>query len=175
MLFKEVGHYFAQIDATSSRTEITKLLAELLGKATPAEASIICNLSLGQLNPPYIGTQFNIAEKSMIKVITDVLDMSAHTVAERGKKLGDLGLVVEEGTWRPTDLLSVSEVHKQLEHLEQIGGTGSQDDKIKAMFNLKKSLDQVSAKYVVRIVLGKLRMGFSDMTIIDASIVDGSW
>src|ERR1700685_848575 len=107
MLFKDVGHYFAQIDATSSRTEITKLLAELLDKASSSEAAIICNLSLGQLNPPYIGTQFNIAEKSMLKVIADVLDSSVNTVAERAKKLGDLGLVIEEGNWRPTNTLTI--------------------------------------------------------------------
>jgi DNA ligase-1 len=168
MLFKDVSHYFAQIDAVSSRTEITKLLAELLDKASPSEAAIICNLSLGQLNPPYIGTQFNIAEKSMIKVITDVLDLSAHTVTEQSKKLGDLGLVIQQGSWRATDTLTVHEVNKKLHTLEQISGVGSQDDKIDALFNLIKALDQVSAKYVVRIVLGKLRMGFSDMTILDA-------
>lgn len=168
MLFKDVGQYFSQIDATSSRLEITKLLAELLGKATPTEAAIICNLSLGQLNPPYIGTQFNIAEKSMIKVITDVLDVSASTVTERAKKLGDLGLVVEEGNWRPTSSLTIHEVNKKLHEIEQISGAGSQDEKSEAMFSLIKALDHTSAKYVVRIVLGKLRMGFSDMTIIDA-------
>ena len=168
MLFKEVGHYFSQIDATSSRTEITKLLAALLHKASSSEAAIICNLSLGQLNPPYIGTQFNIAEKSMVKVITDVLDVAASTVTDRAKKLGDLGLVIEEGNWRATHSLTVHEVHKRLHEIEQISGTGSQEDKIGAMFDLIKALDQVSAKYVVRIVLGKLRMGFSDMTILDA-------
>ncbi|MFI5332784.1 MAG: ATP-dependent DNA ligase [Candidatus Babeliales bacterium] len=168
MLFKDVGHYFSQIDATSSRLEITKLLAELLGKATAAQAAIICNLSLGQLNPPYIGTQFNIAEKSMLKIITDVLDVSTSTVTERAKKLGDLGLVIEEGTWRPTNSLTIHEVNKKLHEIEQISGVGSQDDKIEAMFKLIKALDHTSAKYVVRIVLGKLRMGFSDMTIIDA-------
>ena len=68
MKFSEVSQAFAIIEPIQSRLEMTRMLAELLRQASAAEASIICNLSLGQLQPPYIGTQFNIAEKTIKKV-----------------------------------------------------------------------------------------------------------
>lgn len=168
MLFYDVAKAFSDIEATSSRLGMTKLLADLLQHATPSEASIICNISLGQLNPPHIGTQFNIAEKTMVKIIAQILERAETTVKDHAKKMGDLGLVIEEGSWRPKDKLTLKQVYVHLHTIEKIGGIGSQEEKSRAMIELLTSLDQLSAKYVVRIILGKLRLGFSDMTIIDA-------
>src|SRR5579872_1285949 len=114
MLFYDVAQSFVQIEATSSRLTMTHQLANLLRDATPSEASIICNISLGQLNPPYIGTQFNIAEKTMVKIIAELLDKSESTVHTHAKKLGDLGSVAEEGTWRTRQELTVHQVYKAL-------------------------------------------------------------
>ncbi len=168
MIFKDVALVFDQLEATPGRLDMTRLLADLLKKATPSEASIICTLSLGQLNPPYIGTQFAIAEKNMLKIVAHLLDESVDHIQREAKKLGDLGLVVQTGTWRTTQELTVHQVYKALHDIEQVSGTGSQEEKAKFMHELLKLLDPVSAKFVVRIVLGKLRLGFSDMTIIDA-------
>ncbi|MCX5922503.1 MAG: ATP-dependent DNA ligase [Candidatus Dependentiae bacterium] len=168
MHFNEVGKAFSVIEATSGRLEMTKLLADLLSKATSSEAAIICNISLGQLNAPHIGTQFNMAEKSVAKAIADLMDLSDATIMAHAKKLGDLGLVLDEGSWQSKDTLTVHHVYAALHAIEQHGGTGSQEDKIQQLRTLLSELDPVSAKYVVRIIIGKLRLGFSDMTIIDA-------
>ena len=34
--------------------------------------------------------------------------------------------------------------------------------------NFLKELDPSSSKYIIKIILGKLRLGFSDMTILDS-------
>ncbi|PKN03430.1 DNA ligase, partial [Candidatus Dependentiae bacterium HGW-Dependentiae-1] len=137
-------------------------------QATPTEASIICTLSVGQLNPPYIGTQFAIAEKNMLKIVAELLGESEKAVQHEVKKLGDVGLVVQTGSWHPKDELTVHAVYKSLHEIERVSGTGSQEERAKLLGDLLKNLDPISAKFVVRIVLGKLRLGFSDMTIIDA-------
>ena len=64
MKFSQVAIVFDEIEKISGRLEMTKLLADLLKKATSQEAKIISYLSLGKLKPPYIGTQFQVAEKS---------------------------------------------------------------------------------------------------------------
>lgn len=168
MNFKEVAQAFAALEATSSRLEMTKMLAQLFKKATPAEISIICNISLGQLNPPHIGTQFNVAEKNMAKAIAEFRGVTDVAIKADAKRLGDLGLVVQEGEWHSQGNLTVQQVYDALHDLEQMGGTGSQEEKINALRELFEEVDVVSAKYIVRIVLGKLRLGFSDMTIVDA-------
>lgn len=168
MLFRDVAQSFSDIETTSSRLGMTKLLADVLAHATPVEAAIICNISLGQLNPPHIGTQFNIADKTMINIIALMLGKTETTVKEHAKKLGDLGTVVQEGTWRAKENLTLKQVYDRLHIIENMSGAGSQEEKSVAMIELLTSLDRLSAKYVVRIVIGKLRLGFSDMTIIDA-------
>lgn len=168
MQFSEVSKAFSSIEATSGRTEMTKLLADLLKRSSASESAIICNISLGQLNAPHIGTQFNIAEKNMIKAIADLLDMPIAIITDQAKELGDLGLVIEKNSWDAHQALSITQVFQELVAIEQIQGTGSQEEKIILLSALLKKLDPISAKYVVRIVLGKLRLGFSDMTIIDA-------
>ena len=168
MKFKHVAKVFSQIQETSSRLEITELLADLLKKATPSEASILANLSLGQLNPPYIGTQFNIAAKTMIKVLAKLLGKDEADIKKEAQKLGDLGLVAAEGNWLTSKELRVQQVYDRLHEIEKLSGVGSTEDKINALENLLSELDAESAKFVVRIVLGKLRLGFSDMTLVDA-------
>jgi len=168
MKFSIVADYFQKIENESSRTGMTKLLAELFSHARSKEIEIITNLALGQLHPPYKALQFNMADKNVIKAIAHVLDMSEETVSRHAKTKGDLGLVVNEGNWHPKQELTVSEVFEQLNGLQQISGTGSQDEKIQALAQLLHSVSPVAAKYIVRIIVGKLRLGFSDMTVIDA-------
>ena len=64
MDFRRVAEAFEKIGCVSSRIEITKLLAQLLHDASPEEAEIIGNISLGVVRPSYQGgTHFNMAEK----------------------------------------------------------------------------------------------------------------
>ncbi len=168
MKFKQVAKTFSQIEDTSSRLEITELLADLLKKVTPQEASIISNLSLGQLNPPYIGTQFNIASKTMIKILAKLLNKDEKEIKTQAQKLGDLGLVAAQGDWQAAEDLTLKQVNDRLHEIEKVSGVGSTEEKINQLENLLSGLTPESAKFVVRIVLGKLRLGFSDMTLVDA-------
>ena len=63
---------------------------------------------------------------------------------------------------------SVGEVYEKLVAVAHHGGTGSQEKKVTGLAELLLSLDQLSAKFVARIVMGHLRLGFSDKTILDA-------
>jgi len=168
--FSVVSQVFNEIEQENSRLKITKLLSDLFAKATPHEASIIAYLSLGDLNPVYVGTKFNFAEKSMFKVVASLLDISVQTVAGKRKSLGDIGLVIEQSEWESDGetTFSVAQVNQELQRFLEIAGTGSQEVKEKKLLELLLRLDKLSAKYVVRAVLGKLRLGFSDMTLLDA-------
>ena len=168
MKFKQVAKTFSLIEGTSARLEITELLADLLKKVTPQEASIISNLSLGQLNPPYIGTQFNIASKTMIKILAKLLKKDEKEIKTQAQKLGDLGLVAGQGDWQVSEDLTVHQVYDRLHEIEKVSGIGSTEEKINQLEKLLSDLTPEGAKFVVRIVLGKLRLGFSDMTLVDA-------
>lgn len=168
MKFDVIADYFEKIEQESARLVITRYLAELLLKANAQEAQIICNLSMGLLHPPYIGTQFQVAQKSMIPVVATLLNKDESDIVKAAKEAGDLGILVSHGSWIASKDLSVVNVYNHLSALEKIAGVGSQEKKGEAIAALCQALDPVSAKYVIRIIMGTLRLGFSDMTIIDA-------
>lgn len=170
MKFSEVADIFNQVEQVSSRTTITKLLAQLFEQASPGEAKTIAYLSLGSLNPVYVGTKFNFAEKSMHKVVASLLELSVDTIKRKAKTYGDIGTILEREEWEPKadQKLTVSQVDTELRTFLEVAGTGSQEAKEKKLHKLLSSLDMLSAKYVIRVILGKLRLGFSDMTLLDA-------
>lgn len=168
MKFIEVAHSFNEIEPIAARLEITRLLANLFKKASPQEAEIIASLSLGQLHPPHIGTQFNIAEKNLLKAVAQFLHESEDSIKKEMKHLGDIGLVLGAHEWQHSAQLSITDVYNALCTLEAMSGTGSQEEKINFLVKLFEQLDPLSAKFIARIIIGQLRLGFSDMTIIDA-------
>jgi DNA ligase-1 len=174
MKFKKLAEYLEKLEKTSSRIEMTKLLAGLYKKASKDEVSEMTNLLLGQLAPSYEGIVFNIAERMMVQVIAEAYGVEADEAKKKYKSSGDLGdaafslAETKKQKNKKTKKLSVKDVYSQLVKIAEDEGEGSQDRKVKEMAKLLSNLDPLSAKYVARIPVGKLRLGFSDKTIIDA-------
>ena len=169
MTFKKLAIYFSQLEATASRNQITEILAELFKKAAEGEIDKICYLSLGRLAPLYAGIEFNLAEKMMMRAIAQAYQQSEEKVRKEYKKIGDLGEVAKNFDQRAKSKpLSINQVYERLYQIALEGGEGSVERKIKNLAQLLNDLDGESVKYIVRIPLGKLRMGFSDLTILDA-------
>lgn len=172
MRFSNFSQYLSQLEGTASRNQMTEVLAELFSRAEPKELSEICYLSLSRLAPLYEVLEFNLADKMMVRVLAKAYGNSEENVKALAKKLGDLGDAAEELKVKSSKLkvknLGVQEVYKELKKIALESGTGSQEKKIEGMAELLRSVDPISAKYITRIPLGKLRLGFSDMTILDA-------
>lgn len=167
MKFSIVAQMFEKIEQESSRTEITKLLANLLQQASPEEAQLLSYLSLGSLFPPYKTLQFNIAKKGMIEILAKLASQTSDNIKVLFKDLGDLGSVVFHILQGEDQGLDIQQVYDALVACAHISGTGSTESKQQALISLLQQVDALSAKYIVRIVTGTLRLGFSDMTLID--------
>jgi len=168
MNFSKLAQLFDELEGISSRLHMTEKLSTLFSETNDEEARAVAYLVMGELNPQYVGTKFNLAEKSVIKVVANLLGKTDYEVLVELKKAGDLGTIVAEYDLKPGTHLSIMDVYDHLKKLEDLAGTGSQDTKQTAMLHLLQKVDRVSAKYIIRIVLGTLRLGFSEMTIIDA-------
>jgi len=191
MTIATFSEYLNTLESTSSRLEITATLSSLLKELQTDEIRPACYLLQGQLLPQYSGLEFQIAVKTIMKVLARLLPEIPNeagtlfgevdlTKAEKEvektyKVIGDLGKVasniVEQRTGQgkgATGKLSVSEVYAQLLEIAQDSGAQSQQRKQDKVVALFEQLDALSAKFVVRILLGRLRLGFSDMTIMDA-------
>lgn len=178
MLFSRLVEYFGKIEATRARNEKTEILAEIFAEAEPDEIDKLVYLALGGLRPAFDRLEFNLAEKKILKAIQLVVGGTQYSVSEEYQKIGDLGELVsqiigqldnsESQRVREAGTRSVGEVYEELERIAWESGAGSQERKVSALSRLIKSVDSQSAKYIVRIVAGKLRLGFSDKTVIDA-------
>lgn len=168
MNFKTVAEVFEKLDGTNGRLEMTELFSDLLKKASVQEIGPLCYLALGTLNPPHIGTQFNFAQKNMMKVLAQKVGHDEPDIKEKVNEHGDLGSIIKLYEWGNGSDLSLMQVYDALVEIEHISGTGSQDIKSLKLQELLSELDALSAKYVIRIVLGTVRLGFSDMTMVDA-------
>jgi len=169
MLFQQLASFFSQLEKTASRNQMTEILADLFAISPSDEIDKVCYLSLGQLAPKYEGVEFNMAEKLVIKSIARVLKMETKQIAQKFKKIGDLGDIFY--SLRPKSKgskLTVSDVYQKLLIIAQESGEGSVERKIRLTMELLNSLDSLSVKYIVRMPVNKLRLGFSDMTILDA-------
>jgi len=169
MEFKNLAIYLSQLEATASRNRITEILSGLLKEASFKEIDKICYLCLGQLAPLYAGVEFNLAEKLMVRVIARAFSLSEEKVKQEYKKVGDLGEVGGKFKTKSHETkLTISDVFQKLYEIANEEGKGSVERKINKMATLLNELDGLSCKYVIRIPLGKLRLGFSELTILDA-------
>ena len=88
------------------------------------------------------------------------------------KKIGDVGQTVEffkkqYSTLEEEDL-ALMKVFEQLQLIATQNGEGSQERKSNILAQLIRQLDPLSCRYLARIPIGALRIGFSDMTVLDA-------
>lgn len=169
MKFRELASYLEKLEKTSSRNEITQILAEVFKKADKEGIDKVVYLLSGQLAPSYRGVVLNIAERMMLRIISRAYGTGPAEVKVAYKEKGDLGMVSEQlnkgdAKTAPT----VLEVYERLWNVAMDVGQGSQERKIGKMARLLSELDPLSTRYVARIPVGRMRLGFSDMTILDA-------
>ncbi|MCE4617516.1 MAG: ATP-dependent DNA ligase, partial [Desulfurococcales archaeon] len=141
-------------------------------------------LMQGKLGPDWKDIpKFGISEKFLIKAISNAYGVSERKVVDQYKRLGDLGRVAEElaknkpktGTgvlaWFSAgtlEVLTVSKVYNTLYRIAVLQGEGSRDMKIRLLSGLLREAKPLEARYIVRIVEGRLRLGVGDATILDA-------
>ncbi len=172
MKFSELAIYFLKIEEVSSRLTITSLLAELFEKLTPEELEKTVYLLQGRVVPVYEKIEFGMAEKTVIKAIISALNVERGYFEKENRKNGDLGKTVEFFkkqyiSFEEKDL-TILEAYDQLYKAATASGDKSQDYKIQTLSLLIRQLDALSARYLVRIPQAIMRLGFSDMTVLDA-------
>lgn len=173
MTFEKLANYFEEIRSTASRNSMTEILARVLKDSDSDEIDMVVYLMLGVLAPSYRQIVFQIANQMMIRAIAQAFDESIDTVHVLYKRHGDLGDVAEilatnHKSGHKKSKVSVTEIYEEFVRVAQAQGEGSQEQKVLLFSEILKKLGPISAKYAVRIPLGKMRLGFSDLTILDA-------
>ena len=178
MLYREIAETYEKIEGTTKRLEMTDYLVELLKKTPRDIIDKVVYLTQGKLYPDFVGVELGLAEKLAVKAVAIASGVSEKNVVELLHKYGDLGTVSEEllkkkrqkslFSFNTDEKLSVEKVYKNFVKIAKTEGSGSQDKKIKLLVELFNVATPREARYIARTVVGKLRLGIADMTILDA-------
>ena len=180
MLFSELVEFYEKIEATTGRIEMTNLLVDLLRRTPPEIIDKVVYLTIGEIYPPFIGLELGVADKLALRAVKLASGMSEKEINQAYSKLGDVGLVGEKMLAKRTqatlfmEQLAVEDVYSALEKIAKASGEGAMEMKVQILSGLLASSQPKEAKYILRIVTGKMRLGVADMTVLDAlSIVFG--
>ncbi len=167
MIFEKFAEYLERLEKISSRLEITDELAKLIKELRTEESSIAIYLLLGKLGAEYENQEFGMAARMVIRAVAEVSGESIADVEREYKRTGDVGSLVMKNKSK-SGVLNINEVYQRLLKIAQEGGEGSQEKKVSDLANLIKGMSGLEQKFVLRMVMGKLRLGFSSKTIFDA-------
>lgn len=170
---KLVGIY-ERIEATTKRLEMTDLLVELFRSVPPETMDKAVYLTQGRVYPDYVGIELGLAEKLVLKALGFTTGIPEGRLETLWHELGDMGLVAERAvsgkkqTSLFSEQLTVSRVYQNFTEIAGATGGGSQDMKMRKLADLLHDATPKEAKYIIRTVVGKMRLGIADMTIVDA-------
>ena len=169
MKFAELAAHLDQMEATRSRNELVRILSDVYGACSVDELEPITYLIQGRLAPFFEPVALSLGERLLITAMGVAYSVAKEDVTKLNRETGDLGLTAQRlAKAPPGESPSVVEVHHRLSQIAAAGGAGSQQEKLDGFTSLLGVLDASSAKHLVRITLGKMRLGIGDPTVLDA-------
>jgi DNA ligase-1 len=167
--FSELAASLDQMEATSSRNELVRILSEVYRACSVDELEPITYLIQGRLAPFFEPVEIGLGERLLMAAIAVAYRVSKEEVVKLNRETGDLGITAQRlAPASRRESPSVVEVHRRMSQIAAAGGAGSQQEKLDGFTGLLGELDSASAKHLVRITLGKMRLGIGDPTVLDA-------
>ncbi|MEE9563764.1 MAG: ATP-dependent DNA ligase [Nitrosopumilaceae archaeon] len=174
MEFAVLADAFKKMEDTTKRLELTQILVDLFKETPPELISKIVYLIQGKLRPDYEGVELGVAEKLAIKAISKSSAIPIKKIEEEYRKKGDLGhtasiiLKQKAQTTFVVEDITIERVYETLFKIAKLGGTRSQDMKIKYISSLLNDANPLEARFILKILLGTLRLGIAENTVMDA-------
>ncbi|MCP8323878.1 MAG: ATP-dependent DNA ligase [Candidatus Methylarchaceae archaeon HK02M2] len=174
MLYSFIADIYEKIEETTKRLEIIDHLVNLFKETNTNLIDKVVYLTQGKLYPDYIGVEIGIAEKLAMRAIAISTGNNLEKIRTFYKKVGDIGLVAEKvlKSRKQSTLfkeqLTVNRVYTTLDKIAKTSGPGSLNIKLKYISSLFNDATPKEAKYIIRTVTGKLRLGVADYTVLDA-------
>jgi DNA ligase-1 len=173
--FADLVARYEELEATTKRLEMRRILVELIRGASAEELPEILYVSQGLLRPEYEGVELGVADSLVRRAIAEALEVSEETVRKHTQRTGDLGStaaeLLAEGPKGAHRSRSVADVYRCFREVAAASGEGSQETKVRLLRELLTGTNALEAKYIVRFAMGQLRLGVRELTILDALAV----
>ncbi|CEP62577.1 DNA ligase (ATP) CDC9 LALA0_S05e08724g [Lachancea lanzarotensis] len=177
ILYSEICNVFNEIETTSSRLQIVKLCSDFLYSVlshTQDDLVPITYLLINRLGPDYQpGLELGLGEGLLMKTISESCGKSLPQVRARYRELGDLGRIAQEArAVQPTMFkpkpLTTGEVFANLQAIAKAQGKDSQLRKIQLIKKMLTACEGVEAKFLIRSLESKLRIGLAEKSVLIA-------
>lgn len=170
MKFKELSIFLEKLEKTASRNDMILLLADLFKEVPAGEFDHVMYLLQGRVVPLYVNLEFGMADKMILRAVARAYNVDDAKVTSEFKKIGDPGETAEKLSTEHAAKahLTVTQVFHTLKEVAETNGAGSVERKIEILSELFRNLDPLSVRFVARIPVARLRLGFSDMTVLDS-------
>ena len=174
MQFSIIAEMFEKMENTSKRIELTNILVELLKKTPKKIIPNVVYLLQGILRPNFEGVELGVAEKLAIRSISKSSGLPIKKIENDYKNCGNLGLTasnilkLKTQTTFTAEKITLERVYETLIKIANVEGKGSQDLKMKYISSLLNDATPIEAKFVLNILLGTLRLGIAENTVMDA-------
>lgn len=173
MDYSRLAELYEELESTAKKLKKAEILGEFYGSVPKHELYGIVLLSMGQVFPSE-QENLGIASEMMRRVLRKVSGAGENEVTRAFNVTGDLGLAAEALLKKRkqrtllTRRLSHGNVMENLRQLPYVEGRGSQERKTEIIAELLSSASPLEARYIVRTVLGEMRVGVAAGIVRDA-------
>jgi DNA ligase-1 len=163
-----------KMESTRKRLELTRFLVELFEKTPNEIISKIVYLIQGKLRPDFEGIELGVAERIAMRSISKSSGIPIKKIETEYRKGGDLGhaasIILEQKTQTTflVEDITVERVYETLFKIAKLEGSHSQDMKMKYISSLLNDASPLEANYILKLLLGTLRLGVAENTVMDA-------
>ena len=174
MKFSIISDAFQKMEVTSKRLELTDILVELIKEIPKDVISKAVYLIQGKLRPNFEGVELGIAEKLVMKAMSKSSGIPLKKIEEDYNKGGDLGQTAENilkqkiQTTFSSETITLERVYETLLKIANLEGKGSQEMKMRYVSSILNDATPQEAKFILKILLGTLRLGIAENTVMDA-------
>ena len=172
---KLVGVY-EELNKTTKRLEKTHIISEFLKEISVDDTEHVMLLLEGRVFPNYDAREIGIAARTMLKSLSAATGISVDKIENEWKRQGDLGLVAEiivktkrQATLHSTRL-TTKKVFENIRKLAELQGEGTVERKTQLIAELLTSAKPLESKYIVKTILGEMRIGVGEGAMRDAIV-----
>jgi DNA ligase 1 len=173
MRYEKLVEVYEKLSSTTKRLEKIEILSKFLENLDEKDKEVLY-LLLGDIYPEYDERKIGISNQLAIKAISKATGTSDNLIVKEWKKLGDIGEVAEfftktkKQTTLHSHILTTEKVLENLRKLPELEGKGTVDRKISLITELLTSSSPKESLYLVRTLIGDLRIGIKESTIKSA-------
>ena len=174
MKFSIISDAFQQMEATTKRLELTDILVKLIQEIPEDVIAKAIYLMQGKLRPNFEGVELGIAEKLVMRAMSKSSGIPLKKIEDDYNKGGDLGQTAENilqqkiQTTFASEVITLEKVYDTLFKISKLEGKGSQEMKMKYVSSMLNDATPQESKFILKILLGTLRLGIAENTVMDA-------